>query len=86
MLLAQARPDAMCSVPLLPRRVLIGLQNAVDGPLQRPQARLLPFVLLALRRDRAGDRLPHHPTMHAMLLRQSLDRLSGRVSPPNLFE
>jgi hypothetical protein len=67
--LAQTRPDAMRGVPLFPRRVLIGLQNSVDGILQRPQARRLPFVLLALRRDRAGDRLAHHPTVHSMLLR-----------------
>ena len=69
MLLAQARPDAMRRVPLLPRRLPVGLQHAVDGILQRPESRLLPFVLLALRWDRAGDRLAHHPTMHAMLLR-----------------
>jgi len=71
----------------LHRITLIGfIQNAVDGILHWPQARLLPFVFLALRWDRAGDRLAHHPTVHAMLLRQSLNRLAGRVSPPDLFE
>ena len=69
MFLTQARPDAMRGVPLFPRSVLIGLQNGVDGLAQRLQSRLRPFVLLALGRDRAANRLAYHPTMHAMPLR-----------------
>ena len=76
----------MRGVSLFPRRTLIGLQDAIDGRLQRSQSWLLPLVFLAFGRDRAGNRLAHHSAVYTMLLRQPLDRLSGRVSPPDLFE
>ncbi len=86
MLVAQPHPDAMRRVALLTRRLPVGFQHPLDCILQWTDLWLLPFVLLALWRDRARDCLTHHPSMHAMLLGQSLDRLSGSVAPPDLLE
>jgi hypothetical protein len=76
----------MRGVPLLPRRLPIGLQHPLDCIFQRTDLRLLPFVLLSLWRDRTRDCLAHHPSMYAMLLGQPLDRLTGRITAPDLFE
>ena len=76
----------MGRVPLLARSLSIRLQHLVDGLFHRIQLRRFPCRLLPLRRDRAGDRLAHHSPVHAMFLRQSLDRFSGRVPAPDLFE
>jgi hypothetical protein len=61
----QSRPDAMRCVPLFTRRLAIRFQDAVDYLSHGIDLRPLPFVLLPLRRDRAGDRLSHHPPVHA---------------------
>jgi hypothetical protein len=86
MLVAQPHPDAMRRVTLLARRLPVGFQHPLDGILQWTDLGLLPFVRLALWRDCVGDCLTHHPSMPAMLLGQSLHRLSGRVASPDLFE
>src|SRR5215831_15268359 len=67
--LPKPHPDAMRRVPLLARRLPVRFQNAVDCLPQRTHLRTLPFVLLSFRRDRARQRLPHHPPVHAELLR-----------------
>ena len=71
-LLAQSRPNPVRCVALLPRRFAVAQQHPVDSLFDRIQFGMLPFVLLARRRDGAGDRLAHHSSMHAMLLRQPL--------------
>jgi hypothetical protein len=76
----------MRRMPLLARRLPVGFQHPVDMLFHRTQSRLFPYRLLLFRWDRAGDRLAHHSPVHAMLLRQSLDRLPGRVSAPDLFK
>jgi hypothetical protein len=86
MLLAEPGKDTVRRVFLLPRRIAVFFQNPVDELFQRPQSRLLPINLLSFWRDRVGDRLPHHPAMHPVLFRQSLNRLSGCVTTPDLFE
>ncbi len=68
MLIAQPRPDAMRRVPLLARRLPVCFQHPLDGILQWTDLRLLPFLLLALWRDRVRDCLAHHPSMDAILL------------------
>jgi hypothetical protein len=85
-LFTQPRPDAMCRVPLLPRRLPVLFQHPVDSLFHRIQFGLFPLVLLSLGRDRTGHCLAHHSPVHSMLLRQSFDRLSGRIPPPDLFE
>ena len=60
-LFAQSRPNPMCRVPLLARCLPIGFQHPLDVFLHRTQLGLLTSRLLFLRRDRAGNRLPHHP-------------------------
>ena len=84
--LSQSGKDPVCCVSLLPRRISVFFQNPIDDLLQRAQTRLVLFEVFPLRRNRIGDRLPHHPAMHAVLLRQSLNRLSGRMTAPDLFE
>jgi hypothetical protein len=86
MLLAEPGKDTVRRVFLLPRRIAVLFQHPVDELFQRPESRLLPIDLLSFRWDRVGDRLPHHPAMHPVLCRQPLNRLSGRVSSPDLFE
>jgi hypothetical protein len=76
----------MRRVPLLARRLPIAFQHPVDVLFDRAQPRLRADRLLLLRWDRAGNRLAHHSPVHTMFLRQSQDRLSGRVSAPDLFE
>jgi hypothetical protein len=76
----------MCGVTLFPWCVPISLQHPLDCVLQRTDLRLLPFVLSSLWRNRIRDCLAHHPSMHPMLLGKSLDRLSGRIAAPDLFE
>ena len=87
MLLANPFPDAVRRVPLLARRFPIALQNPVDELAHRPQLRTAPRRCLALRRHRAGQRLPHHPPMRVQLLRHSLDRAHSKpVLPTYLLE
>ena len=76
----------MSCVPLLARRLSVGFQHPLDCIPQWADLRMLPFVLLALWRDRVCDCLAHHPAMHPMLLGQTLDRLSGSVAATDLFE
>src|SRR5277367_6862820 len=80
MLLAEPGKNTVRRVFLLPRRIAVLFQHPVDELFQRPQSRLLPIDLLSFRWDRVGDRLPYHPAMHPVLCRQSLNRLSSRVS------
>jgi hypothetical protein len=84
-LLAEPGKDTVGRVFLLPWRIAVLFQNPVDELFQRPQSRLLPIDLLSFRRDRVGDRLPHHPAMHLVLFRQPLNRLSSCVTAPDLF-
>jgi hypothetical protein len=86
MLLPETCKDPVRRVFLLPRRIAVFFQNPVDVLSQRPESGLLSIYLLSSWRDSVGDRLPHHPAMHSVLLRQSLNRLSGRVPAPDLFE
>ncbi len=76
----------MRRVALLARRLPVDFQHPLNVLLQRSELRLLPFGLLPVRRDRAEDRLAHHPPVNAMLLRKALDRFPGCVSEPELFE
>jgi hypothetical protein len=57
-------PDAMRRVPLLARSPLVSPQNLVNELLHRLELGLRPHRNLALRRDRARNRLPHNPPMH----------------------
>ena len=82
----QTRPDAVRRVPLLAGRLPVRFQHAVDQDSHCIDLRPLPLVFLPFRWNRAGNRLPHHPPMHAVLLRQTLDRLSGRVVLPDLLK
>jgi hypothetical protein len=52
----------MRRVPLFPRSL------RVDDVAHFIDLRSLAFVFLPFRWDRAGDRLPHHPPVHAVLL------------------
>ena len=86
MFFSQSGKDSVCRVSLLPRRIPVFFQNLVDDLFQRSQPGLLFFKALSFGRNGTGDRLPHHPAMHSVLLRQSFDRLSGRIPAPDLFE
>src|SRR5271163_1708760 len=77
----------MRRVPLLTRRVAIGLQDCVDKRPQRIDHRTLVFDLLALRRFRARQCLTHHSPMYPKLVRHSPDRPEPElVFPANLLE
>jgi len=84
--LAQPRVYAVSGVPLLARRPLVGLQHPLDVFFEWPQAGLIAITLFARRRDRAVDRLPHHPAMDAVFASQAPNRLTGRVGAPEFFE
>jgi hypothetical protein len=71
---------------LLARRLPIGFQHAVDMFFDRSQFRLFPNRFLSIRRYRTADRLTDHAPVNAVLLRQSLYRLSGCMSQPDLLE
>ena len=86
MLLAQPCPDPMCRVPLLARRLPVGLQHPVDVIFHRTQFGRVTYRFPLLWRNRAGNRLAHHSPVHSILFRQSQDRLSRRVSAPDLFK
>jgi hypothetical protein len=77
----------MCRVPLFTRRRLILAQNLVNELHHRTQPRLVSRRQFALRRNRTGQRLSHHPPMHAQFLRDCTNRArSMRMFPPDLFE
>src|ERR1700741_2458835 len=79
--------DPMGGVTLFARRIAVGLQNCVDEWPQRPDYRPLPLDRLAPRRLGAGQRLAHHPAMHAQLGRHPLNRSNAElVFPPDLLE
>jgi len=86
MLVPQPGPDPMRRVPLLARRLPVRFQHLLDMLFDRSQPRLFPIGLLPVRRDRARDRLAHHPPVNAMLPSKALDRLSGCVPMPDLFK
>ncbi len=67
-------------------RLQIELQYLLDVIFDRPQSRLFSRWFLPPRRDRRADRLPDHAPVNAVLRRQPLYRLSGRMSLPDLFK
>jgi hypothetical protein len=80
-------PDSVRRVPLLVRRFPIAPQNPVDELSDRPQSRTASPRRLALRRNRTGQRLPHHPPVRLQLLRHPLDRSHPiPILTPNLLE
>ncbi len=83
MLLAQPHPDPMSRMPLFARSLKVGGQHPLDVLHDRTQSRRFAYHRFSLGRNRVADRLPHHPPVHAVLLGQPLNRLSGRVSPPD---
>ena len=86
MLRPQPHPDTMCRVALFARGLAVFIQHAVDVLFDRSQLWLLPNCFLPLGRCRTADRLPDHATVNAVLLRQSLNRLSGCMPQPDLLE
>ena len=86
-LLLDPLPDAMRGVPLFARSQLICTQNLVNELHHRTQPGLVSHRQFAFRGDRTGQRLSHHPPMHAQLLRDRANRTSSmRMFPPDLFE
>ncbi len=83
MLVTQAHTGSKSRVPLLARRLNVRGRHLVDVFLDRAQPGRLSYHRFSLGRNRVPDRLTHHPPVHTMLLGQSLNRLSGRVSPPD---
>ena len=83
MLCLQTSPDPMGRVPLFARGLPILFQDPVDDRRQWSEFGLFPFGHFAFGRDRVADRLPDHAAMYAVFPGQSLDRLSGRVLPPD---
>ncbi len=83
MLLAQPHPDPMSRMSLLARSLKVRGQHPFDLLLHRTQSGRFTYHRFSLRRNRVPDRLSHHPPVHAVLLGQPLNRLSGRVSPPD---
>jgi len=73
-LVDQPRKNAPGGVALLLRRVQITAQHRVDRGLEWLQPRRRPGRRLALRRDRARQRLPHRPPVHVIPVRQLADR------------
>jgi hypothetical protein len=71
-------------VPLLSRRVLVHLQKLVDELNHRPQSRLRSYLNLALRWNRAHQRLPNYPPKHCQLLCHILS-FPKAILPPDLF-
>ena len=79
--------DAARRVPLLPWRQAVGRQNRIDEVLHRRQRRLRPRRVGARRRHRIGQRLAHHPPMHAQLAGHSFNRPDPElILPSNLCE
>jgi hypothetical protein len=86
-LLPNPLPDAMRGVPLFAWSQLICAQNLVNELHHRTQPGLVPHRQFAFRRDRTRQRLPHHPPVHAQLLRDRANRTSSmRMFSPDLFE
>ena len=78
-------PNPMRCVPLFTRGLKIALQNLVDPLSHRPQLRTAARRSLAFWRNRARQRLLHHPPVRLQLLRHALDlpapnRYSRRIS------
>jgi len=86
MLCPQSHPDATRSVPLLARRLSIRIQQPINVLFHRPQFRLGPVTRFPLGWDRAGQRLAHHPPMHAMLPHQPQNRLARLIFAAQHFE
>src|SRR5262245_38151334 len=76
----------MGCVPLLPRRLLIFVENPVDEFLHRTQFRLLPLGSFALRRNCVFQCLTHYAPVHLMLFGQLANRLSCRVTAADHLE
>jgi hypothetical protein len=87
-LLHQPLPDPPGRMALLPRRVPVSLQPAIDDRPIRPELRRRPRPRRPLgRRDRRLQRLTNRPAMHPMTLRQLPDREPlARVIAPDLLE
>jgi hypothetical protein len=68
MLAAQAHPNPMSRVPLFARRFYVRGQHLVNVFLDRTQPRRFSNYRFSLGRNRVTDRLPHHPSVHAVLL------------------
>ena len=64
---------------LLARRPTILVQHLVDERRDRVQLRLDPRRVTTPRRQRTGNRLPHHPPMHAELRRNTGDRADAKL-------
>jgi hypothetical protein len=67
MFVAKAHPNPMSRMPLLARRLKVRGQHPLDVFLDRTQPQRFPNYRFSLGRDRACQRLPHHPPVHAML-------------------
>jgi hypothetical protein len=64
----------MRGVTLLMRRAPVSLKDGVDKGTKRPDCPSFTFGLLALRRLRIRQSLPHHPAVHPQLVRHPLNR------------
>jgi hypothetical protein len=67
MFAAQAHPNPMSRMPLLAWRFYVRGKHPLDVYLQRSQPRCFPYHRFSLGGNRVPDRLPHHPSVHAML-------------------
>ena len=83
---AQPNPYPMGGLPLLPWCLPVDFQHAVDVFFDRTQPGLFPNCFLPVRRDCTADRLTDHPPVNAVLLCQSLYRLSACVPKTDLLE
>ncbi len=81
-------PDPLRGVPLLPRRLTVREKPRVDQrPIRAQLRRRTPHRLLARRRQRSGERLPHRTPMHTVAARQLADRQAlPRPVPTDLLE
>ena len=85
--LRECGPRSACRVTLLPRGLAICFQNRIDELDCRRHLQMRTHGLLASRRDRALNRLTHHPPMDTQLPRHPLDRAYPKlVLQPNLLE
>jgi hypothetical protein len=76
----------MRRVPLLERGPAIGFQYRVDERQRLCQLRPIPFRLLPLWRNRAGQSLAHLTTMYSQSPCYCADRSGAMfVLPPDLF-
>ena len=62
------------------------LQYLIKLIFDRAESRLLSRWSLPQRRNRRADRLPDYSPVNAMLRRQTLYRLSGRMPSPDFFK